>query len=464
MLPGLILAQPKQNPQSKPFVFTHVTVIDATGAPAKPDMTVVIIGDRIAQIGPTREIRGPRDAQVVDASGKFLIPGLWDMHVHWYLKDYLPLFIANGVTGVRQMWGMPVHHLWRKEIEKGALLSPRLVIASPIVDGPKPIWPGSIAVGSEADAREAVRKLKQDGADFIKVYSLLPREAYFAIADEAKRQGLPFAGHVPQSVSVAEASDAGQSSIEHLNGVLGASSTREDELRKGFKDALSNLTQSQSPPASSRTRPLMLETFSPEKAAALFARLKGNHTWQCPTMTVLRNIASLDDPNSRNDPRLKYMPSQIRSMWDPTTDFRFKGRTAEDFELARLVYKKQVELVGMMRRAGVEFLAGTDALNPYCFPGFSLHDELALLVQAGLTPMESLQTATLNPARYLGKEKDLGTIEKGKLADLVLLDANPLQDINNTQKINAVVVGGKLIPKSELQEMLAKVEAVASKN
>jgi imidazolonepropionase-like amidohydrolase len=467
MLSGLMFAQPKQNPQSKPFVFTHVTIIDATGAPARPDMTVVIIGDRIAEIGPTREVRVPQGAQVVDASGKFLIPGLWDMHIHWYLKDYLPLFIANGVTGVRLMWGLEMHHIWRKEIEKGTLLGPRMVIASPIVDGPKPIWPGSIAVTGEADAREAVRKLKQDGADFVKVYSLLPREAYFAIADEAKKQGLPFAGHVPQSVSAAEASDAGQKSIEHLTGILGTCSTREDELRKGFKDAFSNPSQGQTPPTSARTRPLtrlMLETFSPEKAAALFARLKGNHTWQCPTMTVLRNSAFIDDPNFRNDPRLKYMPHQIRSMWDPTTDFRFKGRTAEDFELARLAYKKQVELVGMMQRAGVEMLAGTDVLNPYCFPGFSLHDELALLVQAGLTPMEALQTATLNPARFLGKEKDLGTVEKGKLADLVLLDADPLQAINNTQKIHAVVVGGKLIPKSELQTMLAKVEADANKN
>jgi urease alpha subunit len=138
ILPGLLFAQPKQNPQSKPFVFTHVTIIDATGSPARLDMTVVVIGDRIARIGPTRKVRVPQDAHVVDASGKFLIPGLWDMHVHWFLKDYLPLFIANGVTGVRQMWGTEMHHTWRTELEKGTLLSPRMVIASSIVDGPKP--------------------------------------------------------------------------------------------------------------------------------------------------------------------------------------------------------------------------------------------------------------------------------------------------------------------------------------
>src|SRR3989442_15663965 len=164
---------------------------------------------------------------------------------------------------------------------------------------------------------------------------------------------------------------------------------------------------------------MMLETFSPEKAAALFAHLKRNHTWQCPTFTVLRSGAFINDPNFRNDPRLKYMPGQLRTQWDPSIDFRFKQRTAEDFDLSKQAYKKQIELVGMMHRAGVEFLAGTDVSNPYCFPGFSLHDELALLVEAGLSPMEALQAATLNPARFLGKEQDLVTIEKDMIADRV---------------------------------------------
>src|SRR4029453_5217412 len=139
VMPVLLLATPAQNSQTKSLVFTHVTVIDATGAPAKPEMTVIINGDRITEIGKTGEVRVPKDAQVVDSTGKFLIPGLWDMHVHWYLKDYLPLFLANGVTGIRFMWGMPMHQQWRKDIENGNLRGPRLVIASPIVDGPNPV-------------------------------------------------------------------------------------------------------------------------------------------------------------------------------------------------------------------------------------------------------------------------------------------------------------------------------------
>ena len=444
------------------IAFTHVTIIDATGAPPSLDMTVVITSDRITEIGQSQRLRVPRGAQIVDAAGKFMIPGLWDMHIHWYQKDYLPLFIANGVTGARMMWGMPMHHQWRKDINNGTMPGPRLVIASPIVDGPNPVWNGSVSVKDDLEARQAVINAKQAGADFIKVYSRLTREGYLAIADEARKLGIPFAGHIPPSVTAAEASEAGQKSVEHLTTVLTACSSRDEELRRESAAAALDKTPNRATRSRQVTRS-MLASFDPGKAAALFAVFKRNHTWQCPTLTVLRSTAFLNDPNFINDPRLKYMPAETRKQWDPSGDFRFKDRTAEDFELARLVFKKQLEIVGAMRRAGVEFLAGTDALNPYCFPGFSLHDELALLVNAGLSPMEALQAATLNPARYLGKERDLGTLQIGKLADLVLLEANPLEDITNTQRINAVVSNGKLIPKSELQRMLAAIESASNK-
>ncbi len=466
-LPARTSAPPPQPSQSPgPLVFTHVTVIDATGKPAQPDMTVVITGDRITELGKSGTVQPPEGAQVVDATGKFLIPGLWDMHVHWLHKDYLPLFIANGVTGIRVMWGSPMHHQWLQEIETGALRGPRMAIGSSIVDGPEPIWPGSTAVKDAAEGRKAVIQEKQGGADFIKVYSRLPRDAYFAIAEEAKKQGISFAGHVPASVTVAEASDAGQQSIEHFTNVLEACSTHEEEIRRKSAEAWSNLPEGQKFPSRASLRPLtrqILDTFSPEKANALAARFVRNHTWQCPTLVVQRNMASIHDPAIHKDPRVKYMPPEMTSWWNPTNDFRHQDRKPEDYELARETYRKLKELIGPMRRAGVEFLAGTDVLNPYCFPGFSLHDELGLLVEAGLTPMEALQAATLNPARFLGKEKDLGTVEKGKIADLVLLDANPLEDIGNSRKIDAVVTGGKLLPKAELEKMLADIEALASK-
>src|SRR5215475_2894331 len=231
--------QPPQNkPPAKPLVINHVTVIDATGADAKSDMAVVITGDRITAIGKAAEVKFPKDAQLVEAAGKFLIPGLWDMHTHIATQDFLGLFIANGVTGVRDMGGVwEALSLWRRLIKEGRLTGPRIVAAGPIVDGPKPVWPFSIAVADEKQARQAVASLKQRGVDFIKVYSLLPREAYFAIADEARKQGMSVAGHVPFSVSAAEVAEAGQKSIEHLDMLLLGCSDQDEEVRKELQDA-----------------------------------------------------------------------------------------------------------------------------------------------------------------------------------------------------------------------------------
>jgi imidazolonepropionase-like amidohydrolase len=463
-LAALALAQTNQVAPARPLVFTHATVIDMTGAAAQPDMTVVVVGDRIAEIGKSDKVKLPAGAQIIDATGKFLIPGLWDMHVHeWDKNLFFPPFIANGITGVRDMFGpLPLIKQWRKEIEAGQTIGPRIVAAGPIVDGPKPIWPGSLAVANAEEGRKAVATVKQGGSDFIKVYSLLPRDAYFAIADEAKRQGMTFAGHVPEAVSAAEASDAGQKSIEHLTGVLLACSSKEDEIRKeanahvsaGTATLLNSFIQNQVK---------ALDSFDEKKCTALAARFVRNHTWMSPTLTVLRAIAFIGDESFRNDPRLRYIPASLRStMWGPSAFGRDK-RTAEDNASAKRVFQKQLELVQVMKRAGVPFIVGTDTPNPYVFPGFSLHDELAMFVQAGFTPMQALQAATRNAAQYLGKLDALGTIEKGKLADLVLLDASPLTDISNTKKIRAVVLGGRLVDRAMIDEMLAKIEAAGQK-
>jgi imidazolonepropionase-like amidohydrolase len=448
------------------LAITNVGVIDARGAPAQPASTVVISGKRITQVGKSADIIPPADARIIDGTGKFLIPGLWDMHVHWEDKDYLPLFIANGVTGVRMMWGFPMHHEWRKQIEAGLLVGPRLFIASALVDGPKPIWPGSTVAATPEEGRQAVIEARKTGADFVKVYSMLPREVYFAIADEAKKQGIPFEGHTPIAVSAAEVSDAGQKSIEHLTELLVACSTREAELLKQAQDYLvERQTKTNAAHIISHmldADKVELETYDSGKAEALFAKFKKNHTWQCPTLTVLHNIACLNDPVPREDPRLKYMPVDLREFWIPTNDFRFKGVTSNAIALEKKMFQKDLELIGALQRAGVDILAGTDVSNPFCYPGFSLHDELAYLVQAGLTPMQALQAATLNAAHFMGRGKDVGTVEKGRIADLVLLEANPLDDIHNTTKINAVVFGGRLFTRHELDSMLSDAATLAA--
>jgi len=325
-----------------------------------------------------------------------------------------------------------------------------MALASPIIDGPRPFWPDSIAVSNPEEGRKSVQKVKKWGADFVKVYSYLPRDAYFAIAEESRLGHIPFAGHVPWSVSAAEASDAGQRSIEHLTGVLLACSAQEAEIRNKIPQAT---------PFTGRAgiEARAIQTYDEKKARALFERFIKNGTWQCPTLTVLRSSAYLDDKDFRDDRRLKYMPAQVRQRWERREESRFGNRNAASNDaLAKAIYSRYLELVGAMNRTGVQIIAGTDTGNPYCFPGFSLHDELGLLVKSGLTAAEALRTATINPARYLGVEDRLGTVEKGKFADLVLLEANPLDDIHNTHRITTVVQGGQLLDRKALDKMLVQ--------
>jgi len=433
-------------------------VIDATGKPAQPDMTVVIERDRIAAITPWKRAKVPKGAQVVDGTGKFLIPGLWDMHVHGTVtggaaQTYL-LYLANGILGVREMWGPANANEWRAQHAASDKPAPGIFLGSPIVDGPKPSRPGFIAIATEAQGREVVDQQKERGADFIKVYSQLPRDAYFAIADEARKRGIPFAGHVPNSVTVAEASDAGQKSIEHLTGVELGCSAQGEAITAGLQVATTRA-------ARVRLTTRAYETYDEAKAQSLFARFVRNGTWQCPTLTVLRSTSHSDYPQRMNDNRLKYMSSIVRSSWAPMDDS--SRETVEDWAASRVRFSASVKLVGRMHRAGVSILAGSDTMNPYCFPGFSLHDELALLVEAGLPPMAALLAATSSAARCMGQLDRRGTIETGKVADLVLLDKDPLADIHNTRSIQAIVLNGRLMQRAALDAMLAEAEALANK-
>ncbi len=457
LLVGLGALCSAQSSSPSVLIIHDVTVIDATGAPAQAHRTVIVRDGRIEEVGNSAGGIGGKLLGVhVDGSGKFLIPGLWDMHVHMVFGDWfprgkevtLPLFIANGVTGVRDMGGeLEVLQQWRKEIAAGTLIGPRMVISGPMLDGPQPRFPSSIAIKTPDDGRRAVDDVKRRGADFIKLQSLIPREAVFAIAEEARKQGIPFVGHVPDSVRASEASNAGQKSFEHLIGVFEGSSPLEDEFLKGPK------TQGQ-----------FLSTYDPKRAAALFALLAKNHTWQCPTLVWERGGNLIDQTDFVHDTRAKYVPAYWKDVtWKRFTEQIVHEFNTDDLATRKRFVEKELEVVNAMHRAGIPFLAGTDTPpGVYVFPGFSLHEELQRFVAAGFTPMEALQTATLNPAKFLGMDDRLGTIEKGKLADMVLLDANPLDDIRNTQKIAAVVVNGRYLSRAELDKMLAGVEAAAS--
>jgi imidazolonepropionase-like amidohydrolase len=441
-----------------PLVLSGVTVIDGTGAAPRPDMAVVIDKRRIAELGKVGAVVVPERARVLDASGKFLIAGLWDMHVHWYDEQSLPLFTVNGVTGVRVMFGFPLHLDWQRKLAEGKLPGPRLVIAGPVVDGTPPVWPDSIRASNELEGRQAVQSIRRAGYDWVKVYHLLSRSAYFGIADEAKHQGLPFGGHVPISVSAAEASDAGQKTIEHLQGVALACSSREVELRRELR-ALVERGNVPDLALSLRFEVAATDSYDEEKAATLFARFVKNGTWHVPTLAVRQTHARLQETNSARSDRMRYMPASLRARWESRRRATFTKLGPEEFTNFKRSFRADLDLVMAMHRAGVGILAGTDTGALDCFPGFSLHDELVLLVQAGLTPLEALQSATRDPARCLGRSNDLGTIEQGKLADLLLLDANPLDDIRNTTKIAAVIANGQLLTRTALDQKLKEIEA-----
>jgi len=450
------------------IAITHVAVIDTSHGSIQNDMTVMIVGNRIADLGKASNVNVPSSAQVIDAKGKFLIPGLWDMHVHIFGGDRFPtaspLLIANGVTGVREMGTcVPLATIKgiRRQIADGKLLGPRIFAAGPVVDGGFKDWT-NLNVTTEGEAREAVRELKEQGADFIKVYDSLSRPAYFSIADESRKQGIPFVGHVPYAIAPTEASVAGQKSIEHLTGIVAACSTEEAEIQRRYDEALREPDFSLAAVKGVRADTHAADTYSSDRCVKVAATFRTHGTWQCPTLIAQRPPYSYDDHSIANDWRLKYIPKKWRSDWVPENDIFMKDFTPADQAGFWRLYRRWVELVGTLRRGGVAFLAGTDLVRPFIYPGFSLHEELQLLVSAGLSPTEALQAATLNPAKFLGIEDSLGTVDKGKLADLVVLVDNPLEDIRNTQKIRAVIVNGKYLDRTALDKLLADAAASAS--
>ena len=426
-------AQNSSLPTQPRVYITHVTVIDTETGKEATDQIVVISGGKIADIAKSKNLAASASARIVDGRGKYLIPGLWDMHVHRteYESTY-PIYLANGVTGIREMSGPGDANKFRADLVKRHIDTPRLYLASPIIDGYPPRWPDQIAVRNAEEARAVVNEQKTNGADFIKVYDRLSRESYFAIIDEAQRQHIPVVGHVPFAISAWEASAAGQKSIEHVHAVPLACSSHEGELRPRLVA---------SPNSWKLWNGIYMEayqTYDDAKCQRLIAEFRRNGTWLVPTLVAFRSAAFSNNPQFRNDDRLRYFSGQIRTWLEKHFVAERSTFDAADFAIERQLFTRRMALFGALFRAGAPLLAGTDTPNPFVFPGFGLHDELALLVEGGVTPFGALQSATRNPALFLGIADKYGSVTPGKIADLVLLDGDPLTDIHNTTRISGV--------------------------
>ncbi|MBX9602266.1 MAG: amidohydrolase family protein [Bryobacteraceae bacterium] len=411
-----------------PLALRNVTVVDPARGAVKEGQTVLIRGGRIAATG--TEVRVPRGAREIDAGGKFLIPGLWDAHVHLVLGTEIafPALLANGVTSVRDMGGdLTRVDEWRRRIRAGEIDGPTIYRAGPYVDGPKDA-PDRLVIRTAAEARAAVRSLQKRGVDFIKIHNAVPREAYFALAEEARRAGIRFAGHVPLDMTPEEAASAGQASLEHMATLV--------------ENALAAATRRNESPVAA------LERLDDAAAVRLFRGMAANRVAMTPNLTAEYAITNRGSAELESDPRRQYVPASLVRYWSEA--FQRKPTAAR-----QLLLRRFYQLVALMQREGVTILAGTDLGLRDIFPGFSIHDELRLLVQAGLTPAEALRSATVAPAAWMGVRGVSGDIRKGVAADLVLLHGNPLQDISQTARIHAVVARGRLLDREKLDAMLA---------
>jgi imidazolonepropionase-like amidohydrolase len=420
---AVTLATLSATAQTSTLVITGVNVVDAAAGRILPNSTVTISGDTIASLVSEGPI--PAGVQVVDGRGKYLIPGLWDMHAHMEAsgESWLPLHVANGVTGIRDMGSdLDVILRMRDATSSGRTLGPRIVAAGPILDDAPGNWPFRLRVRNAEEGRSAVVLLQRRGVDLIKVHNHTPRTAFFGIAEEARRQKLPLAGHVPMNVTAEEAVDAGMTNIEHLS-----------EMRLWM-------------PCSGGRE------YRRDACRPFFEMLARRGIWQTPTLGAVSELATIGTPaSSISAEQIAYAGKQLRGMWAGNQKL---FATPEVIRMMKARAQVAAVVTSDMAKAGVGILAGCDAL----IAGFCVHDELSAMVRAGMTPVSALQTATINPARYLGREKTFGSIAPGKVADLVLLDANPLDEIGNVRRIHAVVVAGRPLDRRELDRVLAQVK------
>lgn len=447
------------------LVITHANVVDVETGRVRPNQTLAISEGIIKQLSNTNA-RPLSAKRTIDAQGKYLIPGLWDMHVHFRGGDslttanrnLLPLYLAHGITTVRDAGGdlTPALFAWREQMRAGKLAGPTIYTSGPKLDGPKAFWAGSLEIETPAQIEKALDSLQALKVDYVKLYeSTISREAFLNAIAAAEKRGLTTTGHMPYTATLREASERGLDATEHLYYVFKACSSKEDSITTAVQNSL----RTPKPLGLFAVLPAIYRTYDPAAAARIYRTLVTHKTAVVPTLYIQKLLAELPETDHSRDTLLAYIDPRIQA----TYARRLAGARAQS--AATRAFTKQLgakfmTLVPAMQKAGITLLAGSDsgASNSYVYPGTSLLGELELLVQAGLTPAQALQAATINGARFLKAEQRSGTIQAGKAADLVLLEQNPLENIANLRRIHTVVSRGQVYSAADLRRMVQAVK------
>jgi len=448
LLFGLLACNQEEKQDNEAKSYRTVAFVDVNVVPMDSELilernTVIVRDGIIIEIGPASEIPLPPDALQIDGRDKYLMPGLVDMHVHLRDKDDLLLLIANGVTTVRNMLGNPRHLQFREQIKREELLGPTIITAGRIIDGPGLY--NYFVVETAEEAQKEVARQKEAGYDFIKVYNYLSPEAYEGVIAAAKKYHMPVAGHVPIAVGIAGAFIAGQASNEHLRGYIFDLIIPDSPVQPGLD---------------LRSRRLAWNYVDESKFAGLAEATRKAGLWNCPTMVVMEYDALSVDDHAKllSKPEMRYLTLQRRKRMRASAAYSLSRNFSEAaFETAQQAMEKKRRFIKELHQAGAKLLLGTDTDLPP--KGFALHEELRNFVDVGLSPYEAIKTGTSNAAEFLNEMDTFGTVEKGKRADLILIEKDPLENVANIALQAGVMVRGRWIPKIELQRMLEDLAA-----
>ena len=423
-----------------------VTVVDVENGIAVPGQTVIIVGDRIAKIGAPAELGIQEPAQTINGHRLYLMPGLVDAHVHYFdAPVFGRLMMANGVLLVRDM-GMPNEYILklRDALNRGETLGPEMIATGAMLDGYPPLIP-SIALGihTPEEGRAAVTKQAEAGVEMIKVYSRLDKEVFLAIVDEARKRGLKVVAHLPESIYIEDAAAAGLGSSEHFNGF-------EKVIAKLLGEPVRLAFVGQASEAGYFQR---LGEVNPEALQGVYQRIRASGLTICPTVVTFKTLTNLEAFQTGSFPRSEYISQSVMDLW--------KSLWARQGNLPDFIWRNWARMVSELHKAGVPLMVGTDLMLPGILAGYAVHEEMVIWQEAGIPPADVLRSATIVPAQFMGLGDRLGSVSEGKTASVVLVRANPLEDIRNAQQIEGVFLRGQFFSRKDLARLLDEAKELA---